>query len=186
MAHWWSIYSRSEDDDGDADDTNVNGGGDVALLCTVLSASQDCHSNGALTPESDSTVSEAATEVDHNTSFKAAHIMQTMWARWSSAVQAGGFNGVVTQWQSQGVTGFTGSQCKDSQFHSFTVQTTSRVPQCTQVHISQLSGINFRCAFIYNWIALLGKALKDAMSVGRIWRDMRKPMMFFFLPEDQL
>ena len=143
--------------------------------------------NGALTPpESDSTVSEAATEVDHNTSFKAAHIMQTMWARWSSAVHAGGFNGVVTQWQSQGVTGFTGSQCKDSQFHSFTVQTTSRVPQCTQVHISQLSGINFRCAFIYNWIALLGKALKDAMSVGRIWRDMRKPMMFFFLPEDQL
>ena len=50
----------------------------MALLCTVLSASQDCHSNGALTPESDSTVSEAATEVDHNTSFKAAHIMKTM------------------------------------------------------------------------------------------------------------
>ena len=128
MAHWWSIYSRSEDDDGDADDTNVNGGGDVALLCTVLSASQDCHSNGALTPESDSTVSEAATEVDHNTSFKAAHIMKTMWARWSSAVQE-----ASTEWwhsdkakvwralqvHSARIHSFTASQCKQPQeFHS--------------------------------------------------------------------
>ena len=129
MAYWWSIYSPSEDDDGDADDTNVNGGGDVALLCTVLSASQDCHSNGALTPpESDSTVSEAATEVDHNTSFKAAHIMKTMWARWSSAVQE-----ASTEWwhsdkakvwralqvHSARIHSFTASQCKQPQeFHS--------------------------------------------------------------------
>ena len=108
--------------------------------------------------------------------FEQGEVVQCRRLQWSGDT--------VTKPRSDGLYRFTVQGFTVSQLHSANNLKSSTVhssPQFTAIW----NKLPF-CALIYNLIALLGKALKDAMSVGRIWRDMRKPMMFFFLPEDQL